>query len=101
MRWGIEAMFSDFKSRGLRLNQSQIQKPDRLERLTLIMSIPAECSPRRRPAAKKGGSEKALGSPTSLFKAGLRLKRRYTALKRPVPRLWAVWNERDGVKSEI
>jgi Transposase DDE domain len=39
MRWGIETMFSDFKSRGFGLNQSQIQKPDRLERLILIMSI--------------------------------------------------------------
>jgi hypothetical protein len=39
MRWGIENMFSDFKSRGFGLMQSQIQKPERLERLILIMSI--------------------------------------------------------------
>lgn len=39
MRWGIENMFSDFKSRGFGLTQSHIQKPDRLERLILIMSI--------------------------------------------------------------
>ena len=39
MRWGIENMFSDFKSRGFGLMQSHIQKPDRLERLILIMSI--------------------------------------------------------------
>jgi hypothetical protein len=39
MRWGIESMFSDFKSRGFGLCQSHIQKPDRLERLILIMSI--------------------------------------------------------------
>lgn len=39
MRWGIETMFSDFKSRGFGLMQSHIQKPDRLERLILIMSI--------------------------------------------------------------
>jgi len=39
MRWGIENMFSDFKSRGFGLMQSRIQKPDRLERLILIMSI--------------------------------------------------------------
>jgi len=32
-------MFSDFKSRGFGLMQSHIQKPDRLERLILIMSI--------------------------------------------------------------
>jgi Transposase DDE domain len=39
MRWGIETMFSDFKSRGFGLTHSHIHKPDRLERLILIMSI--------------------------------------------------------------
>lgn len=39
MRWGIENMFSDFKSRGFGLMQSQIKKPDRMERLILIISM--------------------------------------------------------------
>lgn len=39
LRWGIENMFSDLKSRGFGLMQSQIQKPDRLDRLILIMSL--------------------------------------------------------------
>jgi hypothetical protein len=39
LRWGIEAMFSDFKSRGFGLMQSQIERPERLERLILIMTI--------------------------------------------------------------
>jgi hypothetical protein len=39
LRWGIEPMFSDFKSRGFGLMQSQIQRPERLERLILIMAI--------------------------------------------------------------
>lgn len=39
LRWGIEAMFSDFKSRGFGLMQSHIKKPDRLEKLILIMAI--------------------------------------------------------------
>lgn len=39
MRWGIENMFSDFKSRGFGLMQSQIKKPERLEKLILIMGI--------------------------------------------------------------
>lgn len=39
LRWGIEPMFSDFKSRGFGLMQSHIKKPDRLERLILIMAI--------------------------------------------------------------
>ncbi len=36
---GIEAMFSDFKSRGFGITQSQIKKPDRLERLILVLAI--------------------------------------------------------------
>ena len=39
LRWGIEPMFADFKSRGFGLAQSQIQKPERLGRLILIMTI--------------------------------------------------------------
>jgi hypothetical protein len=39
MRWGIESMFSDFKSRGFSLMQTQIRLADRLERLLLVLSI--------------------------------------------------------------
>ena len=39
MRWGIETMVSDFKSRGFVLMPSHIQRPDRLERLILIMAL--------------------------------------------------------------
>lgn len=39
MRWGIEAMFSDFKTRGFGITQSQIRKPDRLARLILVLAI--------------------------------------------------------------
>ncbi len=39
MRWGIEAMFSDFKTRGFEITQSQIKKPDRLARLILVLAI--------------------------------------------------------------
>ncbi len=38
-RWGIEAMFSDFKSRGFGLTQSQLRSPEKLSRLILIMAI--------------------------------------------------------------
>src|ERR1700752_4697876 len=38
-RWGIEPMFSDFKSRGFGLEQTHIQYPDRLSRLILVMSL--------------------------------------------------------------
>jgi hypothetical protein len=39
MRWGIEALFSDFKSRGFSLEHTQMRYHDRLERLILIMTL--------------------------------------------------------------
>lgn len=39
MRWGIECMFSDLKSRGFSLEKTQLQYPDRIERLVLIMAL--------------------------------------------------------------
>jgi hypothetical protein len=38
-RWAIEPMFSDFKSRGFGIEDSQIQHPDRLARLLLVMAL--------------------------------------------------------------
>ncbi len=74
-RWGIEPMFSDFKGRGFELEDSQLEHPDRLERLILIMSLAMywcvgvgrddavnhptalEKKPRRRPIRTIGVSE--------------------------------------------
>ena len=39
LRWGIEAMFSDFKSRGFGLKDSQLQRTDRMDRLIMVMSL--------------------------------------------------------------
>src|SRR4051795_5214251 len=39
LRWGIEAMFSDFKSRGFGLEDSQLRHPERLGRLLLVMAL--------------------------------------------------------------
>jgi hypothetical protein len=39
LRWGIEAMFSDFKTRGFGLEDSQLQRTDRMDRLILIMAL--------------------------------------------------------------
>lgn len=38
-RWGIEPMFSDFKSRGFGIENTHIQHPDRLARLLLVMAL--------------------------------------------------------------
>jgi len=39
MRWGIEPMFSDFKSKGFSITKTHLKHPDRIERLILILSI--------------------------------------------------------------
>jgi hypothetical protein len=38
-RWGIEPMFSDFKSRGFGIEQTHLHYPDRLGRLILVMAL--------------------------------------------------------------
>jgi hypothetical protein len=39
MRWGIEALFSDLKSIGFCITQTQLRHPERIERLILILTI--------------------------------------------------------------
>ena len=39
LRWGIEAMFADFKTRGFGLEDSHIERPDRMARLILVMAL--------------------------------------------------------------
>jgi hypothetical protein len=38
-RWGIEPMFSDFKSRGVQLEGTPLRAADRLDRLLVIMAL--------------------------------------------------------------
>jgi hypothetical protein len=39
LRWGIEPMFSDFKTRGFGLEETQLEPPERVSRLILILSF--------------------------------------------------------------
>lgn len=39
MRWGIEPMFSDFKSRGFQITKTQLKNADRIERLILVLAV--------------------------------------------------------------
>lgn len=39
MRWGIECMFSDFKSRGFNITKTHLEHEDRIERLILVLTI--------------------------------------------------------------
>jgi hypothetical protein len=83
MRWGIETMFSDFKSRGFGLMQPQIQKPSRQQRLT------------------QRTFKQALRSLISVFTAGLRFLRRCSAANLIIPKLWEVWINERLVHDEI
>lgn len=39
LRWGIECLFSDFKSRGFSITKTHLKHEDRIERLILILTI--------------------------------------------------------------
>ena len=39
MRWGIEALFSDLKTRGFSVTKTQLHHADRIERLLLVLTV--------------------------------------------------------------
>ncbi|HEX9916488.1 MAG TPA: transposase [candidate division Zixibacteria bacterium] len=39
LRWGIEALFSDLKTRGFSVTKTQLKQVDRIERLLLVLTI--------------------------------------------------------------
>jgi hypothetical protein len=39
LRWGIESLFSDLKSRGFEIDASHLRHPDRLSRLLMVVTI--------------------------------------------------------------
>jgi hypothetical protein len=99
-RWAIEPMFSDFKSRGFGVENSQIQYPDRLSRLLLVMALAlyvavstgqwdAKTNPL--PAEKNLSKppKKVERSKTSFFTRGLRYIARATFQLLFMPPLWA------------
>lgn len=70
MRWGIECMFSDFKSKGFSITKTHLVHEDRMERLLMILALASywaisfgmgACSSRTKPRSN-----------LSLFKKGLR-----------------------------
>ena len=101
-RWGVEPMFSDFKTRGFGLEDSQIRYPARLARLILVMTLalylavstgqwdalhhatPAE---RRRPEQRP---KNVLRSMTSWSTRGLRRIANLLQTLQPIPQLWSV-----------
>jgi Transposase DDE domain len=100
-RWGIEPMFSDFKSRGFGLDDTQIRYPDRLARLVLVMALALHCAAstgvqdeasRPLPAEAKPASKRRKNvarSRVSWFTRGLRCIARLLQSALPLPPLWA------------
>ena len=39
LRWGVEALFSDAKTRGFNLEDSHLRLADRIERLILVLAL--------------------------------------------------------------
>jgi len=100
-RWGIEPMFSDFKSRGFGLDDTQIRYPDRLARLVLVVALALYCAVSTglwdqanhplpaevRPARKR--PKKVARSLTSSFTRGLRRIANLLQAALRLPTLWA------------
>jgi len=102
-RWGIEPMFSDFKTRGFGLEDTHLQAPERLDCLLLIMALamswcvstgrhdavhrptPAEKKARQQTDPNHWSVRKAYRSMLSWFKRGLRLLLRCAQTSLPVP----------------
>src|SRR5687767_15734732 len=100
-RWGIEPMFSDFKSRGFGIENTQLRYADRLDRLILVMALalyvavstgqwdivhhatPSKKSPADQPRKVARGR-------TSWFTRGLRRIVKLMQSCLPLPQLWAV-----------
>jgi len=105
-RWGIEPMFSDFKSRGFGIEDSQLRYPDRLARLILVMALAlywavstglwdaqtaAQPCKKRRPEQQPKKVER---SKLSLFKLGLRSILKIIQFGLPLPPLWQAFKQK-------
>ena len=99
-RWGIEPMFSDFKTRGFGLEDSQIRYPDRLARLILVMALALyfavstgqwDAAHHATPAERRSPEHQpknVLRSMTSWFTRGLRRIANLLQTLQPIPQLW-------------
>jgi hypothetical protein len=89
MRWGIEAMFSDMKSRGFAITKTQLRHSDRIERLILILAIATYWAVSAGIAvATKSSSDIKERSNVSFFKQGLRFILTAIITLAPIPKLW-------------
>lgn len=103
LRWGIEALFSDLKSRGFDLEASQLRKADRIDRLLLGVAIAVywavstgmwDQQTRALTAERKAPDQRPTWchrSWLSLFTRGLRWLRTCIANAVQPPPLWSTW----------
>lgn len=89
-RWGIEPLFSDFKSRGFELEDSQLEHADRLERLILIMSLAMYW-------CVWVGRDEAVPRPTPLEKKLTRKPTRTTGASENSTAAWCLGSNEGGV----
>ncbi|MBX9621191.1 MAG: transposase [Alphaproteobacteria bacterium] len=99
LRWGIENMFPDFKSRSFSLMQTHIRIAERLERLILVLSIALHWAvslglshERQHQDHSKKGAKKTIRSYLYPFKRGLRFLRRCCFLNKSPGTLWFYTN---------
>ena len=62
-RWGIETMFSDFKSRGFDLQKSQMKLPERLSKMVLLVALAMRMCMAAAAEASKKSDENMAASP--------------------------------------
>jgi len=107
-RWGIEPMFSDFKSRGFQLEDTQLRAADRLDRLLAIMALAMywcvrvgqeEARDHPTPLEKKTQEQtdpdhwtfkKLARSAVSWFTRGLRTLERRLQMEQPLPSFYRI-----------
>src|SRR4051794_25972709 len=101
-RWVIEPMFSDFKSRGFGIEDTQLRYADRLDRLILVMALALYVAVSTgqwdavhwpTPSEKKSPEDqpkKVARSRTSWFTRGLRRIAKLMQSCLPLPQLWSV-----------
>ena len=100
LRWGIEAMFADVKTRGFGIADSHIRLPGRRDHLILVMALAlswavstgmpptAPPPPKKHPGQRPRNDARTL---TSFFTRGIR--RTQTGLQRAwtLPPRWNAW----------
>ena len=91
-RWGIEAMFSDLKTRGFNIEDTKLQHPERVERLLMCTSIALEfcigLANTLIPYWHKYSPAKQKRSKLSPFQLGLRRFHQLANRNHYVPKFW-------------